>query len=592
MKVAIKATKKLPASERVLLNRVSATAKHGEILAIVGPSGAGKSTFLDAVAGRINFHSLQGSIRLNGRDVDQSFKRRSGYVMQDDALFPVLTVRETLLFSASLRLPGYMAWAEKVERVDSLIEELALHHCINTKIGNEEIKGVSGGERRRVSIGVDLIHDPAVIFLDEPTSGLDSSSALNVMQILADIAEQGRRTVVLTIHQPSFRIIDLIHNLLILAHGHAVYHGACTGLKDYLSTLGEHIPAQVNMLEYVLDLIEDYQDRPGGLQALKSSEVSKERAAGFWQGPNGACMPVLNSFNTFPLAQKEEKARFATSFLHEIWYLSSRNAKNQSRTRDLFFSRLSVMVVMGLTMGSLFFNAGFTTKGIRERNALFSFTVALIMYNSMDALPIFLQERDICLRELSRGAYRPASYVLSSTLTSLPTFVALSLALSGCTYFLASLDRSVPAFSFFLLICFLTFTVANAWVTMWSAIAPTYYTSNSIVAASFSYFFLFCGYFLPRGSIPRYWIWMHYANLFKYPLEGLMWNEYSRLGGHCFNRNAVTHLCTKSSSDVLKDSSLGKVNFRLTLCVMVAFALAFRCVFYTALLRRSRAVRN
>lgn len=149
--------------QKILLNDVSAVARHGEILAVVGPSGAGKSTFLDAISGRINGSDLEGGFLVNGAPMDATFRRVSGYVMQDDQLYPLLSVRETLMFSARLRLPDSMSAAEKAARVDTTIAELGLASCADTRIGNESARGISGGEKRRVSVGVDLIHDPSVL---------------------------------------------------------------------------------------------------------------------------------------------------------------------------------------------------------------------------------------------------------------------------------------------------------------------------------------------------------------------------------------------------------------------------------------------
>ncbi|CAN5974709.1 unnamed protein product [Sphagnum jensenii] len=209
------------------------------MLAVVGPSGSSKTTFLDAMASRINRRSLSGQILVNQSPMDATFKRVSGYVMQDDALFPHLTTRETLMFSARLRLPGSMSNQEKARRVDSLIQQLGLVECANTYVG---------GERRRVSIGVDLIHDPSVLFLDEPTSGLDSTSALHVMQILSQMAVTHHRTVLLTIHQPSFRLLETINRILVLARGNVIYHGRISGMVDHFSGLGQTMPTYLCVL--------------------------------------------------------------------------------------------------------------------------------------------------------------------------------------------------------------------------------------------------------------------------------------------------------------------------------------------------------
>lgn len=180
----------------------------------MGPSGAGKSTFLDGLTGRIS--SLRGRVSVDGMDMTPSFiKRTSAYIMQDDRLFPMLTVYETLLFAADFRL-GPISMADKRQRVEKLIEQLGLSSTRNTYISDEGTRGVSGGERRRVSIGVDIIHAPSLLFFDEPTSGLDSTGAHSVIDKVHAIALAGS-TVILTIHQPSSRIQLLLDHLIILA---------------------------------------------------------------------------------------------------------------------------------------------------------------------------------------------------------------------------------------------------------------------------------------------------------------------------------------------------------------------------------------
>ncbi|KAI6694219.1 hypothetical protein NL676_021929 [Syzygium grande] len=254
--------------EAYLLNDISGQAMRGEVMAIMGPSGAGKSTFLDALAGRIAQGSLQGSVRIEGKPITTSYmKMISSYVMQDDQLFPMLTVFETFMFAAEVRLPPSISRAEKQKRVYDLLEQLGLQSTTHTYIGDEGRRGVSGGERRRVSIGIDIIHKPSLLFLDEPTSGLDSTSAYSVVEKVKDIARSGS-IVLMTIHQPSYRIQLLLDRITVLARGRLIYMGNPLALPDHLSGFGRPVPEGENSLEYLLDVIKEYDESTIGLDPL------------------------------------------------------------------------------------------------------------------------------------------------------------------------------------------------------------------------------------------------------------------------------------------------------------------------------------
>ncbi|CAD6247207.1 unnamed protein product [Miscanthus lutarioriparius] len=255
-------------NEVYLLNDISGQALRGQVTAILGPSGAGKSTFLDALAGRIAKGSLEGSVSIDGRSVTTSYmKQISSYVMQDDQLFPMLTVLETLRFAAEVRLPPSLSRAEKLNRVWELIEQLGLQTTAHTYIGDEGIRGVSGGERRRVSIGTDIIHKPSLLFLDEPTSGLDSTSAYSVVDKVKEIAKGGS-IVLMTIHQPSFRIQMLLDRIVILARGRLIYLGSPITLPAHLAGFGRPVPDGENSIEYLLDVIKEYDESTLGLEPL------------------------------------------------------------------------------------------------------------------------------------------------------------------------------------------------------------------------------------------------------------------------------------------------------------------------------------
>ncbi len=314
-----------------VLKHVTCTARPGEILAIAGPSGAGKSTLLEVLAGRIQPSSPSSSILVNGLPMDmQRFRRISGYVMQDDALFPMLTVRETLLYSARLRLPSSVPTKEKILRVEALMTELGLSHVANTRIGNESVRGVSGGERRRVSIGVDVIHDPAVLILDEPTSGLDSTAALHVVAMLRKMAVSHNRTIILSIHQPGYQILQLIHAVLLIAHGSVVHDGPLDLLSSRLAAAGHLVPPQVNVLEYAIDAVDSLNSDQSGI--LLTNGNGKENNAVpnltlqdlFQLDPSSTHDPADKVSPSLArdqqLDQKPDKVTFANSSTKEVMF--------------------------------------------------------------------------------------------------------------------------------------------------------------------------------------------------------------------------------------------------------------------------------
>ncbi|KAM4114434.1 hypothetical protein ACJW30_04G068200 [Castanea mollissima] len=194
-------------------------------------------------------------------------KMISSYVMQSDQLFPMLTMFETFLFAAEVRLRPSISRVEKKMRVYELINQLGLQSAAHTYIGDEGTRGVSGGERRRVSIGVDIIHKPSLLFLDEPTSGLDSTSAFSVVEKVKDIAKGGS-IVLLTIHQPSFRIQLLLDRITVLARGRLIYLRGPHALPTHLSGFGRPVPENENSIEYLLDVIKEYDESTVGLDPL------------------------------------------------------------------------------------------------------------------------------------------------------------------------------------------------------------------------------------------------------------------------------------------------------------------------------------
>ncbi|CAO2187694.1 unnamed protein product [Urochloa humidicola] len=724
--------------EVYLLNDISGQALRGQVTAILGPSGAGKSTFLDALAGRIAKGSLEGSVSVDGRSVTTSYmKQISSYVMQDDQLFPMLTVLETLRFAAEVRLPPSLSRAEKLNRVWELIEQLGLQTTAHTYIGDEGIRGVSGGERRRVSIGIDIIHKPSLLFLDEPTSGLDSTSAHSVVEKVKEIAKGGS-IVLMTIHQPSFRIQMLLDRIVILARGRLIYLGSPITLPTHLAGFGRPVPDGENSIEYLLDVIKEYDESTLGLEPLvayqrdgskpdeaaktpipktprtpyqksvqfrqiqlKSNQFSvttatphahpfsnyesynindeeedfdnslerkshtplhtgtstyhprlasqfyKDFSVWVYHGVTGTPQrkptwtpartpartpmssyqrsrlatphhqpspsphePVFKpeepTYNEYqldlePLDAPEDGPKFANPWLREVAVLSWRTALNVVRTPELFLSREIVLTVMALILSTLFHRLSddtFTT--INRLLNFYIFAVCLVFFSSNDAVPTFIQERFIFIRERSHNAYRASSYVISSLIVYLPFFAIQGFTFAVITKFMLHLQSNLVNFW---IILFASLITTNAYVMLVSALVPSYITGYAVVIATTALFFLTCGFFLKRTSIPMAWRWLHYISAIKYPFEAMLVNEFK--GSRCYfgAKNELSpgplgeikhsdlytslHLndttCPLIGQDVLSTMDITIDNLWIDVAILLAWGVLYRLLFYVVL---------
>uniref|UniRef100_A0A0E0CCJ8 ABC transporter domain-containing protein n=1 Tax=Oryza meridionalis TaxID=40149 RepID=A0A0E0CCJ8_9ORYZ len=324
----------------------------------MGASGSGKSTLIDALANRISHDALKGSVTLNG----EPLTGRQHH--QDDLLFPMLTVAETLSFAAEFRLPRALPAAKKRVRVVALIEQLGLRAAANTIIGDEGHRGVSGGERRRVSIGTDIIHDPILLFLDEPTSGLDSTSAFMVVQVLRRIAESG---IIFGYPVPDDEnraefAVDLIRELESSPAG---TNRTTRQLQQDVMHAARHNPTD-----------DPYHVAEGGHQR---EHVAREAGVRLGRGRRGGVDAHL---------------RYANPFWVEMKVLTKRSAINTRRMPELFLIRLGAVVITGAILATTVFDLHLRRRAPGERY--------------------------IFLRETAYGAYRRTSYVLSNAIVSFP----------------------------------------------------------------------------------------------------------------------------------------------------------------------------
>ncbi|WCJ31000.1 ABC-2 type transporter family protein [Euphorbia peplus] len=574
--------------QKHVLKDVNCKAKPWEILAIVGPSGAGKSSLLEVLAGKKNPQS--GSVLVNQNSIEKSqFNKISGYVTQKDTLFPLLTVEETLMFSARFRLR--LPQPQLKSRVKSLLQELGLDHVATARVGdNERVRGISGGERRRVSIGVEVIHDPKVLILDEPTSGLDSTYALQIIDMLKEMAEKRGRTIILSIHQPGFRIVKLFNSILVMANGSVLHHGTVDQLGVHLKEMGLQLPLHVNVVEFAIESIDTIRQNQTKQQPLTETAAAEEEEGCttrkctlqqlFQQSKVAADHDEESTVNVG--AFEEAPRGFANSRLRETLILSDRFSKNILRTRELFGCRTIQMLISGIVLGTIFGNVKDDLNGAEEKVGLFAFILTFLLSCTTEALPIFLQERQILMKETSCGSYRVSSYAIANGLVYLPFLLILAILFSVPLYWLVGLNPKITAFMHFLLLIWLILYTANSVVVCFSALVPNFIVGNSVISGVMGSFFLFSGYFVSKKGIPNYWIFMHYISLFKYPFEGLLINEFSR-SGKCLEY--MFGKCMVRGEDVLKEEGYGegeKSKWRNVL-IMVSFICVYRFFSYVIL---------
>ncbi|XAR50968.1 hypothetical protein NMG60_11005446 [Bertholletia excelsa] len=621
---------------KTLLKSISGEAKEGEILAVLGASGSGKSTLIDALADRISKDSLQGTVTLNGEVLPSKLlKIISAYVMQDDLLFPMLTVEETLMFAAEFRLPRTMSAPKKRARVQALIDQLGLQNAARTVIGDEGHRGVSGGERRRVSIGIDIVHDPIILFLDEPTSGLDSTSAFMVVKVLQRIAQSGS-IVIMSIHQPSNRILNLLDRMIFLSRGQTVFSGSPATLSDFFSEFGQPIPEKENRIEFALDLIRELEVSPNGNKSLvefnKSWVIRKNLNQSTHSGTNRSLKEAISaSISRGKLVSgatnvdsnlSSSVPTFANPPWIEVIVIAKRTMLNSIRMPELFGVRFAAVLVTAFILATVFWQLDTSPKGVQERIGFFAMAVTTTFFICAEAMPSFIMERFIFLRETAYNAYRRSSYVISHSITSIPSILVLSLAFTAVTFWAVGLAGSNAGFLSFFLITVAAFWAGSSFVTFLSGFVSHYVIGFIIVISTLANFLLFSGFFITRDRIPKYWIWFHYISLIKYPYQAALQSEFHD-HDKCFMRgvqvfdnsplatfpvglkqklltnmgrdlgmNITGSTCFTTAADILKKSGVTDLSEWNCFWIIIGVGFFFRLLFYFALALGSKNKRT
>lgn len=528
---------KVELNSKNILKEVNALMPSGSLTAIIGSSGSGKTSLLNLMAGRMSLSraKVSGTCTFNGNSDIESI--RSAYVMQEDVLIPTLTVRETLQYSADLRLPSPTTKEERRAIVEQVILELGLKECANTRIGTTAHRGCSGGEKRRTSIGVQLLANPSVLFCDEPTTGLDATSAFQIMRTLKRLAQDGR-TVIVSIHAPRSEIWSLFDNVILLARGTPLYSGLAGDAVSHFEQNGHTLPPFVNPAEYLIDLAA-IDNRSQSLEAASLvrvnhlREVWRSRSLPLWKTgdeKNNAEMPPLSKFDTGRTMQ--------ASFRRQFNVLTSRTFKTTIRDPMGVAGSLLEAVGMAVICGWIFLQLGEDLAGIRSRQG------SLYTASSLNGYLILLYETyrltlDIRLfdRERNEGAVGVPAFLLSRRVARFPLEdLPVPLLFTIIFYFMAGYRLDVAQFFIFFTLTFLTHYIAVTFAAVSIGIARNFPGASLVGNLSFTLQSFACGYFVQSHQIPVYVRWLKWCAYTFYTFGAFCANEFVGTTGSEFGQ--------------------------------------------------------
>ncbi|KAK9811462.1 hypothetical protein WJX72_004287 [[Myrmecia] bisecta] len=528
-----------PAKRKAILTNVSGRIRVGELVGVLGPSGCGKTTLLSILAGSVsNIGSrsrITGSISMDGAAHDTC---QVAHVPQDDFLLPTLTVSECLRYSALLRLPGSVTAHDVQRRVHEVLEELGLTYVARSQVGGSGgIRGVSGGERRRVTIGMELIINPPVMILDEPSSGLDSFTALNLMYTLKQVAAAGR-IVLLSFHQPSPAMFSLLDQALLMADGRLVFTGSPVGAEPFFAQAGLPVPGHTPVAEHMLNCVSDpamlsqllayvdSEDTQPSLDSAASKAVDVEIAS----QPEVSTSHHCHQEQQAPPPSTGRSKRHQASFQREMAVLFWRSCTEIIRNPTLLALHCGMSVAMGLLAGGIFNQLGFDIAGTQNRGGVLFFSLCFSAFTSLTTVDLLTAERQLAVREATSGYYRPLSYYLAkATLDALLLRVLPAVLYAAIMYPMAGLQHSSSRVAlFFCVLALFSATVGSISmaVTVGCGTAgQAALVMNLVLLLSL----LFGGFLINIASISPVIRWAHYLSAFFYAFEAIFVNEMSGL---------------------------------------------------------------
>jgi ABC-type multidrug transport system ATPase subunit/ABC-type multidrug transport system permease subunit len=613
-----------------------------KLQAWMGPSGSGKTTLLSIATGVIEanhdpdaFSDEKSSITMNNDSIDLLRKKKAnngdsregsfpkelmGVVWQDDLLLSNLTVRETIEFAAKLKTS-----MDKIHRVDEMVDQvlddLSLTSVQHSLIGQSSLgqgRGISGGERKRVSVAQELVTRPSLIFLDEPTSGLDSTSALELMLTLKNLAQKGGHSIVTVVHQPRTTIFELMDDLLLLSKGEEVYSGPAGGVQQILEScpiIGFDLPPQTNIADWIIDVVHKDEARIQ-IKGRQNNAGNHEANEHPFDEENAKytdrCLPRhwINSKSSIDETtdqqgnQNEPKLstaveirnsvpKYMASFTTQLVLLTRRELK---QTRGEMISTASIISQLAYFFfeTTMWFRLKDDTDNVYARNSLlFFFIIAQANGLVISSVPIFKRDLNLVSRERSKKMYRVLPYYIAKTLAEMTTTIILPMIHIAAVYWTTNLRAGVAPFFMFLILFYLTLTSAQSVGFIISAALPSLQLALIITPTIGIFLFILGGFYIPFSTMPVWISWTKWLSFATYGYSGLLINEFSGRDIPCASDVSVTiggtaGECPASGDGVLEALGITGLlsNIWFNIFMLIVLQTVFRWGAYV-LLRRS-----
>ncbi|KAG8080329.1 hypothetical protein GUJ93_ZPchr0007g6158 [Zizania palustris] len=514
-----------------LLSDISGAFRPGVLTALVGVSGAGKTTLMDVLAGRKTSGTIEGDIRLSGYPKKQeTFARISGYCEQTDIHSPNLTVYESLVYSAWLRLSSEIDENTRkmfVEEVMSLVELDVLRDAL---VGLPGVSGLSTEQRKRLTIAVELVANPSLIFMDEPTSGLDARAAAIVMRTVRNTVNTGR-TVVCTIHQPSIDIFESFDELLLLKRG---------GRVIYAGQLGRHSHILVEYFEAipgVPKITEGYNPATWMLEVsspLAEARMNIDFAEVY---ANSALyrsnQELIKQLSVPPPGNQDLSfpTTYSQNFLNQCVANTWKQFRSYWKDPPYNVMRYFMTLLYGLVFGTVFLRKAKNLKSVTDLQSLLGATYAAVFFlgaaNLITIMPVVSIERTVFYREKAAGMYSPLAYAFAQVFVEFCYGAVQGVLYTVLIYPMVGYEWKADKFFYFLFFMIAAFTYFTLFSMMLVACTPNEMLANVLLSFVLSQWNNFAGFIISRPLMPVWWRWFYWANPVSWTIYGVIGSQFS-----------------------------------------------------------------